>query len=66
MFASSPQPNPYKGILQKLSVGTSNYSYYNLPALKDPRIGTLITSNINHREIAIFNQNIVGICCQEL
>ena len=37
-FASSPQKNPYTGILQKLSVANNQYSFYNMTALNDKRI----------------------------
>lgn len=37
-FASSPQKNPYSGIMQKLSVANNQYSFYNMTALQDKRI----------------------------
>jgi hypothetical protein len=38
-FTTGPQKNPYASVLSNLSVGTQKYSFYNLPALQDKRIG---------------------------
>jgi hypothetical protein len=38
-FATGPQKNPYASVLSNLSVGNHKYSFFNLPALQDKRIG---------------------------
>jgi hypothetical protein len=49
-----------------LKVGGEEYKLYNLPALKDKRIGISFLILILNREVAILHQSTLGVSNEEL